>query len=140
MKTYRELHAWKMAMEVVVDVYAATRTFPVEERYGLTSQLRRAAISVAANIAEGYGRRTRGEYLNSLSQANGSQFELETELIVARQLGYLDEDALLVKCEHSGRVLNRLIASLSGERVSEETTYDPAPWTIDFLNPEPSNP
>jgi four helix bundle protein len=90
LKSYRELEVWQKAVSLVCDVYAITAKFPREERYGITSQLRRAAVSIPCNIAEGYGRETRGEYLNQLSVASGSANELERLCIVSEKLGLTD--------------------------------------------------
>ena len=94
MKSYRELEVWKRAIDLVVAVYGVSKKFPTEEKYGLLSQLRRAAVSVPANIAEGYGRKYRKEYLNHLSIAQGSLTEMETHLIIALRLEYLNRTDL----------------------------------------------
>jgi four helix bundle protein len=87
-QSYRELDVWKKYMDMVEQVYALTRTFPADERFGLVSQMRRAAVSVPANIAEGYGRTHRGEYVHHLSIARGSVLELETHLAIALRLQF----------------------------------------------------
>lgn len=118
LQNYRELEVWKLTMDFVAEVYALTRTFPSEERYGLTNQLRRAAASIPANIAEGYGRNHRGDYLRFLSIARGSLCEVETFLILAGKLGYATKDQLnpLWHATQSiGRMLHRLIRVLSGQ-------------------------
>ena len=84
--TYRDLRVWQMAMRLVLDIYRRTQTFPREETYGLTVQLRRAAVSIASNIAEGKGRSSDKELLHFLSTAKGSLFEVETQLMIARDL------------------------------------------------------
>jgi four helix bundle protein len=86
--SYRDLVAWQKAVDLACDVYSLTRNFPADERFGMTAQLRRAALSVSNNIAEGHGRDTRGEFLNSLSASRGSANEVESMLIVAKRLGY----------------------------------------------------
>lgn len=88
-KSYKDLIVWQKAMDLVEMVYQATRTFPQEERYGLTSQLRRAVVSVPSNIAEGHARKSTAEYINFLSIARGSLAEVETQLLIAQRLGYL---------------------------------------------------
>jgi four helix bundle protein len=88
---YRDLIAWQKAMDLVVRVYEATKQFPPEERFGLTTQLRRAAVSVPSNIAKGQGRHTTRDFLRCLSIAYGSLQEVETQLIIARRLKYLEE-------------------------------------------------
>ena len=102
-------------MGLVAACYRLTRGFPAEELYGLTSQIRRAAVSIPANIAEGHARLHRGDYLRSLSVAMGSVTELETELLVARQLGYLTTDD--VRCasasaDEVGRMLRAIVRAL----------------------------
>lgn len=86
--------AFKLALQLVRAIYGVTRTFPRHELYGLTSQLRRAGISIISNIAEGCGRATAGEFRNFVSQARGSLFEVEAQLIVAEAIGYLTEEEL----------------------------------------------
>jgi four helix bundle protein len=91
---FTDLRVWQKSMILVEDVYRLTSSFPTTERFGITSQMRRAAISIPSNIAEGYGRGTRGEYLNQLSVANGSVCELETLLYLAERLSYAQFKAL----------------------------------------------
>src|ERR1700722_14992428 len=88
-QSFRDLRVWQRGMEVVESVYRATQSFPKQELYGLTSQLRRAAVSIPANIAEGHCRQHIKEYLNFLSIAQGSIAELETEIEIAGRLNYL---------------------------------------------------
>jgi len=114
-RSYRDLRVWQLAIELTVDCYTATKEFPGSETYGLTSQIRRSATSISANIAEGYGRDNRGSYLQFLRIAQGSLKELETHLIVAYRLGYLDqrsEQGLLAGAEDVGKMLRSLIRSL----------------------------
>ena len=94
MKSYRELNAWQKSYALALAVYQATRTFPRAEVFGLTSQLRRASVSIPANIAEGYCRHGRGDYLRFLSIAQGSVGELDTLLSLAHDLSYLDDVTL----------------------------------------------
>ena len=113
--SYRDLVAWKRAVELVTHVYGLTKSFPDDERYGLTAQLRRAAVSVASNIAEGQGRFSRGEFKQFLGHARGSLLEIETQMTIATNLGYLDSRQSEVVFELSsevGRILNGLISSL----------------------------
>jgi four helix bundle protein len=91
---YHELIVWQRAIELTVCIYKLTRTFPKEELYGLISQMRRASVSVASNIAEGRGRITPGEFRQFLGLAQGSTYELQTQLLVARKLGLGNEKAL----------------------------------------------
>jgi four helix bundle protein len=112
---YRDLIVWQRAMAVVVDVYRLTDGFPTHERYGLVQQVRRAAVSIPSNIAEGHGRDHLGDYLRLLSVANGSLMEVETQMLIARQLGYLtatEEGALLNKTAEVGRMLSGLTGAL----------------------------
>ena len=114
-RDHRDLRVWKIAVEIGVRCYDLSRTFPRAERYGLTAQLRSAAVSVAANIAEGNGRLTRGEYLNHLSIARGSLRELDTHLEFACRLGYATSDAireLRDLIDVAAALLTRLIQSL----------------------------
>ena len=115
-KSYRDLLVWEQAVELVAQVYTATKKWPKEELYGLTTQARRAATSVPANIAEGYGRENRGSYVQFLRIAQGSLKELETHLLVAKRVGISDETAiepLLLQSESVGKLLQRLIKSLT---------------------------
>ncbi len=111
---YKDLIAWQKAMDLVAEVYLATREFPTEERYGLVSQLRRAAVSIPSNIAEGQGRLTTGEFRHFLGQARGSLCEVETQLLIAHKLGFLaDVQPILLRLAEVGRILNGLISSLA---------------------------
>lgn len=87
-KSYRELIVWQRAIELTVALYKLTASFPREEIYGLTAQLRRAGVSIASNIAEGYGRTTKGEYKSFRGMARGSALEVQTQLVIARELGF----------------------------------------------------
>jgi four helix bundle protein len=111
MRPHQNLEAWSKAVELVTNIYRSTERFPKEERYGLTSQIRRAAISIPANIAEGAGRRSQKEFVHFLSNSQGSASELETELIFANRLGYLDEKTfaqLISELERIGRLITGL--------------------------------
>lgn len=116
--SYRDLLVWQQAVDLSVAVYALTRSWPREEIYGLTSQARRAAVSVAANIAEGYGRDTRGSYVNFLKIAQGSLKEFETHAIIAQRLDLssdADFNSILEKSESVGKLLRLLVRKLSDE-------------------------
>lgn len=91
--SYQELQVWQRAMELSLSIYQMTEVFPGNERFGLTSQLRRAGVSIPSNIAEGYGRNSRNDYRQFLAIARGSTFEVQTQLILAKQLGYCIPDA-----------------------------------------------
>jgi four helix bundle protein len=115
-KSYKELETWQLAMKLVTEVYRVTKDFPKEEIYGLTNQVRRAAVSVPSNIAEGQGRNSTKEFLHYLSIARGSLFEVETQLEIARQLFYIpSEDAALIEqlIASVGRLINGLSRSLT---------------------------
>lgn len=112
--SYRDLVAWKKARIFVAEIYRTTRAFPKDELYGLTNQLRRAAVSVPSNIAEGQARYSRREFHHFLNNARGSLAEVETQLMIANDLGYLSSEEaefLLGRASELGRILNGLIAS-----------------------------
>lgn len=112
---YRDLLVWQKAMAWVEAVYAATRDWPPDERFGLTSQVRRAAVSIPSNIAEGCARRSTPDFLRFLSIARASLAEAETQLIIAQNLTYLDEAAsrsLLESADEISRMLSGLISKL----------------------------
>ena len=115
LKSYRDLDVWKRALILVADVYRTTRRLPSEERFGLTSQMRRTAVSITSNIAEGYGRSTRGEYLNHLSIARGSLYELESLCHICQELSLLSAKDLTTVSRHLvhvRRLLRHLIEAL----------------------------
>ncbi|HKN15867.1 MAG TPA: four helix bundle protein [Candidatus Sulfotelmatobacter sp.] len=117
--SYRDLIVWKKSMALVLDVYRLTQAFPKIETYGLTSQLRRAAVSVPSNIAEGQARISTGEFRQFLGNARGSLMEVETQILLAQELGYLEEHEsgnLLGTTAEVGRILNGLLASLPTHR------------------------
>lgn len=114
-QSYRELIAWQEALDFVMDVYKASRAFPRDEIYGLASQVRRAAVAVPANIAEGQARLSGNEFYYFLGRARGSLVEVETQLMIAQNLGYITAEhgkQLLDKAAEVGRILNGLIASI----------------------------
>jgi four helix bundle protein len=117
-KSHRDLIAWQKAMVLVTDVYALTKAFPREEMYGLIAQIRRAAASVPANIAEGQGRRYGREFHQFLGNARGSLMELDTHLELAFRVGYLNEGqhtAIRAQVDEVGRILNGLMRSISSD-------------------------
>jgi four helix bundle protein len=119
LNTDKDLKVWQMAYKLTLDVYRVTKRFPLDQRYGLSSQMQRAALSVPSNIAEGYGRRTRPDYLRSLFIANGSLCGLETQVMLAVDLGYLpvtDSLELLQLLGDVERMLKALIRSLERPR------------------------
>ncbi|HLA84794.1 MAG TPA: four helix bundle protein [Thermoguttaceae bacterium] len=114
-KDYRDLLAWQKAMELVESVYRVTQSFPREEIYGLTAQIRRAAISIPSNIAEGQGRRSRRDFHHFLAIAYGSLHEVETQTIIGERLGFLNQEIrseIVEQTSHVGRLLNGLMRSL----------------------------
>jgi four helix bundle protein len=114
-RSYRDLRVWQSAMDLIVASYSLTRGMPPAERYGLTAQTRRSAVSVAANIAEGHGREHLGDYIHPLSIANGSLMELETEIQIGVRLGYVGSDIaepVLATAANVGRMLSGLTAKL----------------------------
>ena len=115
-KPHKKLEAWKQAMDLVIDVYRETENFPSQEIYGLTNQIRRAAVSIPSNIAEGAARQTKKEFGNYLHMAQGSLSELDTQLELARRLGYLDPDNWKVidqRMERIDKMITGLIRHLS---------------------------
>jgi len=118
-KSYRDLDVWREAKALVLDTYRATVRFPPSEQFGLTNQMRRAAVSIPSNIAEGYGRFTPGERKQFLGHARGSINELETQVEIARDLGFLESEratAMLAKLDRLGRSINGLIRFISRDR------------------------
>ncbi|MBK1988248.1 four helix bundle protein [Sphaerospermopsis aphanizomenoides BCCUSP55] len=117
-QSYRDLKVWQEAMNLAESCYRITKTFPKEETYGMTSQIRRAAVSIPANIAEGYGRKTRGEYIQFLYIAQGSLKELETHLLLAMRVEIDSSQAiptLLNQCESVGKLLLFIINALQNK-------------------------
>ncbi len=115
-KSYRDLEVWKKAMDLTVAIYQLTEAFPESQRYGLSSQIQRAAVSVPSNIAEGHGRGHRKEYVHHLWMANGSLKELETQLTLAVRLSFANKDIstkIWAETKTVGVMLRRLIDSLS---------------------------
>jgi four helix bundle protein len=118
-KSYKDLLAWSKSMELIKLVYRLTRLYPDNERYGLTAQTRRAAVSVPSNIAEGYGRRTRADYVRFLDIARGSANELETQMLAAMSLGFApnaDWQDALDRVDEVQRILRGLVDSVEGSR------------------------
>lgn len=117
-RSYRELNVWQMAMDLAEQCYLATKRFPNEEKFGLTIQIRRAAASIPANIAEGQGRRHTKEFLHHLSVARGSLMELETHLLLSQRIGLLQSpelEPLLALSDDIGRMLSGLRRSLEAK-------------------------
>jgi four helix bundle protein len=118
-RKFQDLVVWQKSMDLVTEIYRLTRSFPKEEIFGLVSQLRRAAVSVPSNIAEGQGRLTEKEFRQFLGNARGSLSEVETQILIAKNLGYLDEtnlNSILSIISEVGRVLNGLLSSVISEK------------------------
>ncbi len=121
LKNYRDLKVWQKSYRLCLDLYRITKKFPKEERYGLTSQIRRAAVSIPSNIAEGYGRKTTADYLRFLYIAYGSIGELETQLLLSGDLNYVNQEnlkALKDGTEEVERMLKAMIKSLENKRLN----------------------
>ena len=113
--SFKDLRVWQEAMKFVVQVYAVTTQFPRHELYGLSNQIRRAAVSIPSNIAEGKGRRSDREFGNYLLHARGSLLEVQTQLMIAKELQYMNNDdalRILASSDTIGRSLNSLVNSL----------------------------
>jgi four helix bundle protein len=118
-QSFKDLVVWQRAVELTVNVYKLTGKFPDSERFGLTNQMRRASVSIASNIAEGYGRSTKGEYVQFLGHARGSCSELETQIVIARKLGFgviQNLDAADSLCNEAGRMLGGLMKSIRAKQ------------------------
>jgi four helix bundle protein len=119
--SFRDLIVWQKSIDLVTGIYRLSHSFPDFERYGLASQMQRAAVSIAANIAEGQGRNSKPQFITFLSHARGSSFELQTHLVIAHRLGYLSPDqfkAASGNAEEVVRLLTALMRSM-GARISE---------------------
>jgi four helix bundle protein len=126
MRISGQLIAWQRAIELVSDIYSLTSAFPHDEIYGLTSQLRRAAVSIPSNIAEGQGRATKGEFIQFLCHARGSLYEVETQVVISRKLGYItaeQQESLSDALSEPGRILNGLITSLPQKKLIGATGH-----------------
>ena len=119
MASYQDLKVWQKAVSLVVSVYQLTKSFPRDEQYGLISQLRRAAVSIPSNIAEGQGRRSERDFQKFLGTARGSLLEVETQIIIAERLGYVSASAAkdrLRETAEIGRMLNGLISAIASAK------------------------
>lgn len=115
--SFKDLVAWQKAVELSTEIYGLTSSFPTSEQFGLTNQMRRAAVSIASNIAEGYGRSTKGEYIQFLGHARGSNCELQTQLVISTALGYGSKaarDAVEMLSADVSRLLIALMKKLKG--------------------------
>lgn len=137
-RSFRDLEVWQKAIALTVSCYELTSRLPTRERFGLTSQIQRAAVSIAANIAEGHGRRGLGEYLHYLGIARASLMELETHLFIVHRLGYVSSrsaDHTLAAAAEVGRMLSGLIRSLEALRAARGTDES----TPDTRHPAPAS-
>lgn len=114
-QSFRDLVVWQRAVQMSLAVYKLTASFPSSDRFGLTNQLRRASVSVPSNIAEGYGRSSRGEYVQFLGHARGSIFEIQTQLHISRELGFGSKEhrsAAESLADEVGRILVSIMTKL----------------------------
>ena len=110
-ESYRDLKVWQRAIQMTLTIYRATTDLPKEELFGLTTQIRRASVSVASNIAEGYGRSSTGEYKQFLGMARGSNLEVQTQLFIATELGY-GNPSLLSEADNLSNEVSKMLNSL----------------------------
>jgi four helix bundle protein len=130
-QSYRDLKVWRRGIALTETVYRLCRKLPAEERYGLSQQMKRAAVSVPANIAEGYGRRTLGDYLRFISIANGSLKEVETLLLLAGRLGLLqvsETAEALATTDELGRMFTVLVRRLTIRMTNQRSAQRPTPY------------
>jgi len=130
MKSFRELEVWQVSMSLVQDVYRLVRQFPPDERFALGEQLRRAAVSIPSNIAEGFGRDTHKDFARFLVQAHGSLFEVETQVEIAVRLGYITEVGdVQSRVDSISKMLGSFIRRLKSDELmlakSSSTTIQP---------------
>jgi four helix bundle protein len=121
LKNYKELNVWQKAYELCLKIYQITAKFPNEERYGLTSQIRRSVVSIPSNIAEGYGRKTTLDYIRMLYISYGSVCELETQILLSGDLGFIDKgelDTAKKDIAEIERMLKALIKSLENKHLN----------------------
>ncbi|MFH1038746.1 MAG: four helix bundle protein [PVC group bacterium] len=130
-RPHEKLDVWKRAIDLCVALYRLTGQFPDSEKYGLVSQMRRAAVSVGSNIAEGAGRGSTGAYIHHLHIAQGSLAELDTQLLISNRLEFINDQKYTVIKEQTiiiGKMITNLIKSLRGKGVKEEAIpYSPFP-------------
>lgn len=115
MSSYKELLVWQKSIQLVIDIYKLTKTFPKDEIYGLVSQMQRAAVSIPSNIAEGNERNSKKEFIHFLHIARGSLAELETQLVIAEKLNYINQNQstqILNNCHEIGKMINGLLIKL----------------------------
>ncbi len=125
-RSYRDLLVWQKSMDLAMEIYAVVKNFPKEELYGLTSQMKRSALSVPSNIAEGSSRRTTGEFMRYINIATGSLAEIETQIIFSSRLNYINKEitsSLLKQADEVSRMLQGLYNSLES-KTSRLSTLD----------------
>lgn len=121
--THKDLNVWKKAMDLAAQVYSLTAKFPKEELYGLTSQIRRSAVSIPSNIAEGAARHSRKEFIQFLHIASGSVAELETQFLLAIQIGLLSGDHIISHVEELRKLLLVLLRSLKKKLITHHSSH-----------------
>jgi len=109
-RTFRDLLIWQKSIKLVTQIYEVTKIFPKEEAFGLTSQMRRCAVSIPSNIAEGHGRNSTRDYLRFFQIATGSLYELQTQLVIANNLSFFSEEAF-ISLEENAREIERMLSS-----------------------------
>ena len=120
-ESFKDLEVWQRAVSLTIEIYKLTAHFPPSEQFGLTNQLRRASVSIASNIAEGYGRATKGEYIQFLGHARGSASEVETQLVIAKALSFGTSEAMQKSealSNEVGRMLRAMMKSLQAKSPS----------------------
>jgi four helix bundle protein len=120
-ESFKDLEVWQRAVSLTIEIYKLTAHFQPSEQFGLTNQLRRASVSIASNIAEGYGRATRGEYIQFLGHARGSASEVETQLVIAKALSFGTSESLQkteALSNEVGRMLRAMMKSLQAKSPS----------------------
>ncbi len=134
LKSYKELKVWQKSYQLCLEVYKITAGFPKEEKFGLTSQIRRAVVSVPSNIAEGYGRKTTADYIRFLYIAYGSNCELETQIMLSGDLDYIENKlviAIMDNINEVERMLKSLIKSLENKPLNPGPST-PTNWEKNF--------
>ena len=119
MATHKNLEIWNTGINLVIEVYSVTKEFPKEEKYGLASQMRRAAVSIPSNIAEGAARKSDTEFIQFLYIALGSLNELETQTIIAHRLGYIIEDHIISSMNSLGRSINSFLKYIKSLQIKK---------------------
>lgn len=127
MSTHKDLDVWKKAMDLAVEVYSLTARFPREELHSLTSQIRRSAVSIPSNIAEGAARHSRKEFIQFLHIASGSVAELETQLLLAIQMGFISGDHVISHIEEVRKLLLGLLRSLKKNLITHHPSLITSP-------------